>query len=355
MQAQTMRKQREFHPANPPLHTAHTHAATHLLQRQKMIASASPQVAQLMKYAAVAATSRVVQRVTEVPAAVIVKIVDGNVTEVRNAADEQPITFALEAHAPATVPEGTALVTGRAKTLAIRFATVDTAIGDLSSLTKVKIQSTEAVSTASSSSSSSAPRASSASSAAPRYALTDSQVKISSATQDPLFRKGMGLTAFEKSGSARDNNLVDQGQIHFDKHGGEFEGIDTKSKYITAARDFANINGHRSQIEVQIKNTRIRYDPAKHLIVIANDKLIRTFYRWDPEFSSDPVAFAIYYTITHNMGLQLSDIDANIVTRLRAAGHDLNAMEQEVAQGGPQAQGGSEDESKEEKKSKDEA
>jgi hypothetical protein len=83
--------------------------------------------------------------------------------------------------------------------------------------------------------------------------------------------------------------------------------------------------------------------------------MIRTFYRWDPEFSSDPVAFAIYYTITHNMGLQLSDIDANIVTRLRAAGHDLNAMEQEVAQGGPQAQGGSEDESKEEKKSKDEA
>lgn len=352
MQAQTMHKQREVRPANPPLHTAHRHAATPMLQRQKMIAAASPQVAQLMQYAAVANTSRVVQRVTAAPAAVIVKVVDGNVTEVRNAADGQQITFALEAHAPATVPEGTALVTGTAKARAVRFATVDTAIGDVAQLTKVRIQATESVSTASSSS---APRAASASSTAPTYALGDSQVSISGATQASLFGKGMRLSAFEKSGSARDGDLVDQGQSHFNKHGKEFEGIDTKGKYISAARGFANAPGDSSQIEVQIKNTKIRYDPATHTIVIANDKLIRTFYRWDPEFSSDPVAFAIYYTITHNMGLKLSDVDAGVLARFRSAGHDLHAMEREVALREQQARSGNQTDSKEEAKSKDEA
>ncbi|UOQ55428.1 hypothetical protein [Hymenobacter cellulosivorans] len=83
-------------------------------------------------------------------------------------------------------------------------------------------------------------------------------------------------------------------------------------------------------LEAIIGNTYIKTDPAgmrNRAVFIANGKKIRTFYVWDPDFSYDPFGYAIYYTITNNMGKPLKSLDPAISRQLSAVGVDLQRVE----------------------------
>ncbi|WP_368671758.1 C2 family cysteine protease [Lewinella sp. W8] len=152
--------------------------------------------------------------------------------------------------------------------------------------------------------------------------LSEDDVSVSGSGERSLFGKSMGLTGFEKSPQSGD-----QGEIHFQKHGDEF-GAKSKTDYIKKAQDFGRESSD-DFIEVIVKNTRIRYDEKRRTIIIAAGKTIRTFYVWDPRFSNDPVGYAIYYTITHNIGIPLRDVDQKIIGKLRAISVDLEAVEED--------------------------
>jgi hypothetical protein len=135
------------------------------------------------------------------------------------------------------------------------------------------------------------------------------------------------FTGFEKGYA----DEADQGQIHFEKHGDEFEAED-KASYIRMAKAFGE-SGAKFCLEAIIGNTIIKVDPdgmELRRVFIANAKKIRTFYVWDPDYSSDPFAYAIYYTITNNLGIPLAQVDPRIIALLDTNGVDLAEMEVEV-------------------------
>ena len=154
----------------------------------------------------------------------------------------------------------------------------------------------------------------------PSFALSKNEVSISGANEPTLFGNGMGLTGFEKSSEQ------DKGDEHFQKHGHEV-GADSKQKYIKSAQDLGRSKDSRF-IEAKVKNTLIRFDPDTKQIVISSGKLIRTHYVWDEKYS-DPVAYAIYYTITSNIGIGLSAVANEVFDGLLRKHIDLKAMEVE--------------------------
>lgn len=114
-------------------------------------------------------------------------------------------------------------------------------------------------------------------------------------------------------------------QAHVDKHGEEFE-VDNIKDYTKKAQIFGKAQDKKYRIAV-IGKTTIKVDPDTGWVLIAQGKRIRTFYVWDKKYS-DPLAYAIYYTITHNQGIPLAkygNLDA-----LLEEGIDLVAMEKEV-------------------------
>ncbi len=119
-----------------------------------------------------------------------------------------------------------------------------------------------------------------------------------------------------------------QGDIHFDKHGKEF-AAENKLNYIKQAREFGEGESTDS-LEAMLGNTFIRVDPEgrqDRKVFVGNSRKIRTFYKWNPDYSSDPFGYAIYYTITHNMGRPIKDLDPEIGEQLKRFGVDLSAVE----------------------------
>lgn len=113
------------------------------------------------------------------------------------------------------------------------------------------------------------------------------------------------------------------GDGHFAKHGAEFNAPD-KAAYIRKAKAYGEANGE--YLEAMIGNTFIRVDPdvAKNRrVFVANGAKIRTFYVWNPAFSADPFAYAIYYTITHNLRIPITGVEPATHKLLQAQGVDL--------------------------------
>lgn len=130
------------------------------------------------------------------------------------------------------------------------------------------------------------------------------------------------FTSFEKGQKG------DQGEIHFEKHGSEFEAKN-KGEYIRMAKAFGESDSP-DYIEAIVNNTFIRTDPKgmeNRRVFIANGKTIRTFYVWNPDFSSDPFGYAIYYTITSNLGIPLKKLDPLIANQLAEYGVNLQSVE----------------------------
>jgi hypothetical protein len=152
----------------------------------------------------------------------------------------------------------------------------------------------------------------------PAFALSDDDVHISGAGDPTLFARGMGLTGFEKIGGQ------DKGDDHFKKHGHEVNA-QTKQQYIKSAQDLGRATGNNF-IEAKVKGSLIRYDPSNGQIVISSAKLIRTHYVWDKKYS-DPVAYAIYYTITSNLNVPLNTVAPEVIRKLSSKKIDLRAME----------------------------
>jgi hypothetical protein len=120
----------------------------------------------------------------------------------------------------------------------------------------------------------------------------------------------------------------EKGQAHFEKHGAEVHAK-SLANYLKMAKAFGaeKIDGLREAI---IDRTVIRVDPEteEHVrVLIVNNRQLRTFYVWDPAFSSDPFVFAIYYTITSSKGIPLRSLSPQTLAYLEEQDVDLFAME----------------------------
>lgn len=101
------------------------------------------------------------------------------------------------------------------------------------------------------------------------------------------------FTSFE---SSHEKNQAD---IHFEKHGDEFGDDMTKPKYIRLAKEFGS-DTKGQYLDFAYGNTFVRCDLEsceERRVFVANARYVRTFYIWDPDFSRDPFAYAIVYTI----------------------------------------------------------
>jgi hypothetical protein len=207
---------------------------------------------------------------------------------------------------PATIAEGSAVVTVSGKKVsAVRFANDSVAGTEWAGLAKVKKFATVAYTAP--------PAATAAPSRATRS--LDHQVSKTGGIVHESFQGFEGQEA---------------GDQHFAKHGHEFNAKD-KPDYIRQAKAFGEQPG-TGFCEARIANTLIRVDPPgkTRRVFVAAGKKIRTYYKWSWEFASDPFAFAIYYTITHNMGISLADLDPDVLDDFDAKGVDLRSMDAEV-------------------------
>ncbi len=149
--------------------------------------------------------------------------------------------------------------------------------------------------------------------------LSKEDVKVSLKGEGSLFTNGMKLSAFTNTAL---------GEEHFIKHGAEFNEVDTKQQYIKKAQSFGN-QISKEYVEATINNTNIRFDPNNNFMLIASGKKILTFYVWNPIFSKDPVAYAIYYTITHNQRTPIRELPEDILVKLKDKGIDLFSTERD--------------------------
>lgn len=255
----------------------------------------------------------VVQRVTEPPSGVTVVMEEGTgrVLTVTNNDTKGDIPFVVLGAYEGDFTEGTAVLTlAKNAVSGVRFASADTKASELGAMKKVKFTVTTV------------PKVEGLS-------LEPTEEEETVGFPFAVSTKGGLLderfTGFEVTPEGN------QGDIHYEKHGAEF-GASSKLEYIKKAKEFGEIGGKRF-CEAILKNTLIRVDPEgmeQRRVFIANGKKIRTFYIWDPRFSSDPFAYAIYYTMTHNLKIPLLSVDPKILGALREAGVDVFAMEREV-------------------------
>jgi hypothetical protein len=155
---------------------------------------------------------------------------------------------------------------------------------------------------------------------------THPEIFVSNEFGEKPLTTGLKFTSFE---------TPDLGTAHLEKHGPEF-GVETKAAYLKLAKEFA-ADGSKKYCEAIIDGTTIKVDPDVDLdgeetrrVLITNNNLLRTFYVWDPAFSSDPFAYAIFYTITHNRKMSIRSLNPETMEMLEDEGVDLFAMEKEV-------------------------
>jgi hypothetical protein len=137
-------------------------------------------------------------------------------------------------------------------------------------------------------------------------------------------------TGFEITRGEETGEVVNQGDVHYEKHGHEF-GSTSKADYIKKAREFA-ADGSLEFLTLLIGNTFIKTDPVgteQRRVLVLNGKLIRTFYVWDRVFT-DPFAYAVYYTLTSTLKTPLRKLDKSILTVFTEEKIDLFGMELEV-------------------------
>lgn len=260
---------------------------------------------------------RVIQMDADLPSSITVVFNERN--EIVRVYDNEghDILFAIFDHSVSEYEEGTVVITP--KKLVARFATVK---GDYGSLTKIKSVKKEIDKTSKEKATSSSIPSSEPSK--PKPGLTKEDIKISLEGERSLFIKGMGLTGFESTSQSGD-----QGRIHFEKHKDEFDPVPRdKGAYVRMGQSFGRSPASEF-IEVTIKKTKIRFDPRNGYVLIASNKLIRTFYVWDQTYRN-PVAYAVYYTITNNMRIPLGMIEQSVVELFSSKGIDLFAMEREI-------------------------
>jgi hypothetical protein len=254
----------------------------------------------------------VIQCVTEPPGSIVVHIEAGTkrIVAVQNDTGGN-IPFAVLGEHSGQYNEGTAVVTKSGSSVSsVRFARVDTKEDDLMSMPKVKFAMREVAATP----------------------IIVEPIEPPTANFTFAISRQGGLVR-EKFTGFENTHKGDQGTVHFEKHGAE-RGIEATSKldYINKAKAYG-AEGGRAFCEAIVKNTLIRVDPEGteiRKVLIANGKTIRTFYVWDPLFSSDPFAFAIYYTITSNLKIPLAKVDPVILQQLEEAGVNLEATEREL-------------------------
>lgn len=112
---------------------------------------------------------------------------------------------------------------------------------------------------------------------------------------------------------------------HLKKHGAEFD-LEDAGKYTRLAQQFGKATDKKYRIAV-IGDTTIKVDSDTGWVLIAHGKRIRTFYVWDKKYS-DPLTYAVYYTITHNQKTPLTKYkNLNV---LASDGINLVAMQEEV-------------------------
>jgi hypothetical protein len=249
---------------------------------------------------------RLLQRFTAAPSEVIVHVSkDAQLIDV--VAGGHSIPFMLATSIPKTIPEGSAVVsiTRIGKVQYVRFAEQNTADDQLPSMPKVPFKQVEAQAQQT---------------YVPKGASL-SRFKVSATgglfAQDPVSYQGFD------AGS---------GDVHVQKHGSEFDlGKEDKSAYIQLAKEFGEAEG--SYREALIGNTRIRvefpYARDVTRVFVANGGKIRTFYRWNAEYS-DPFAFAIWYTLNHNLKYKWQDVTQSQIAACTTAGVDLSAMKDEA-------------------------
>jgi hypothetical protein len=121
---------------------------------------------------------------------------------------------------------------------------------------------------------------------------------------------------------------------HLEKHGAEVNAK-RMADYLRAAREFGDLSGPDGEDlrEAWIDNTSIRVGSeleASVPVLIVNNHQPRTFYVWDPAISSDPFAFAIFYTLTANRRMSIHDLSERNLAILEDQAVDLFAMEREL-------------------------
>jgi hypothetical protein len=271
------------------------------------------------------AAGGVVQLVKEAPASITVRFTTGKRVLSVTAAGGAELPFVMLGDVKGDVDEGTVvLVWPGAKISSARFATTTSPIGEVMDSEKIKMvaipvaddsKEEKARPSASSPSSASPSLASSSSSSAPR-AVGEKGFKIS--TEGGMFPEGrIPVTGFENRATS---------EAHVAKHGDEF-GVEDVGKYLAKAQLFAK-EDNKGFCEAIIDNTIIRVDPPgmeRRRVLIVAGKVLRTFYRHDPAFSSDPFTYAIYYTITKRM--PLAELDPKILATLEENDVDVHAME----------------------------
>ena len=285
----------------------------------------------------VSLTSTVFQRYTAPPSKITVYVEKGSgkiVKVEKNEGEEIGFVFADISDDEALVPEGSVVFLDGKTVVNARFATDATNVRDLGLMKKILPKNIEV-------------KEIEGATEVEEIAPGKEEVGTEE-TFDPRLKaegvklKGSGakslisekFSGFEITFDKEENKSVNQGDIHFKKHGKEV-GAETKSQYLKMAKVFGEMGGVES-LEAILGNTLIKVDPPgleTRRVFIANAKKMRTFYVWDPLYSSDPFAYAIYYTITHNMKIPLRAVDPKILELFIENNVDLFSMEEEVVAG----------------------
>jgi len=264
----------------------------------------------------------IVQRRTDPPSEIVVKIgkSSGKVTSVTDGSGK---SLPFDTRYPPTDPiaEGTVLlwvVKGQVKKAS--FATDPTKVADFGGMPKIaKVKVEE------SADSPTVPVVVPIST--PKPSTRSFEVSFGTKQQALVSPKPTG---FEITRDEDTDVVVNQGDVHYEKHGEEF-GSTSKADYIKKAREFA-ADGSQEFLTVLVGKTFIKTDPVgteKRRVLVLNGKLIRTFYVWDRVFT-DPFAYAVYYTLTSTLKTPLRKLDKSIQTVFTEQKVDLFGMEIEV-------------------------
>ncbi len=215
----------------------------------------------------------------------------------------QPLVFTTVAPTSGVIAEGTVVLQIRgAKVAWARFATDAIDAARLPEMTKVKTEVKLGD--------------------APPKIVAPAKRDLEIATKAPgeprLKFANPGIPVFEN---------VEKGEDHFKKHGAEFDATDAPD-YVGRAKEFSKDNSNAYR-EVIVQNTFIRYDPKTNAVLIQNQREVKTLYVWDQKFS-DPVLYAVYYTITSAMGIPIVKLEAGTLSAINDKIGNLATMEEEV-------------------------